>query len=703
MYRSRVLPLLALAFVVLPSVVGGDEPSPIGADRRAANTKAIHEFFRINTVRIQENALANVKTLEDWQELRPKLRRQMLDMLGLWPLPEKTPLQPTVTGTLEEDAFVVEKLHFQSRPGLYVTANFYRPKEIAEGTRLPTILYLCGHGRVKENGISYGNKVHYQHHPAWFARHGYCCLIVDTLQLGEIEGVHHGTYSKGRWWWLSRGYTPAGVEAWNAVRALDYLETRTEVDMQRIGVTGRSGGGTGTWWLAAVDDRPACLVPVAGIVDYESHVVDGCIKGHCDCNYFPNRFRIDAPMYAALAAPRPLLLSNSDKDAIFPLDGVMRVHGTLDRIYGLYGEQDQLGLLITEGPHSDTQQLRVPAFKWMNRWLRKTDEPITAVAAPFFEKEELRVLPLRDAPADERNTTIDETFVPKSVSPAVPTSQEALAKWQETTMTALRAESLSGWPSEEQPLGVKVLADETKEGVRLTVLEYTSEDNLRFPVYLYRGAEHDKPSLLVATVVDDEGWETWRSTFATAFADVDTIGGEGVDKDAKSYEQERKMLTAQPWTFAVVPPRGVGPNSWTDDERSRTQILRRFFVIGRTVDEGRIWDVRRAIATLQERDDLRNARLWLQGEGSAAGIALFAGLFEPKVERFDLHRPPSSLREGPTLINALKVLDMPEVTALAFPRKVILYDVEESDWTWPTKVSTMFAPKEPLQFRSTKP
>ena len=95
---------------------------------------------------------------------------------------------------------------------------------------LPAILYVCGHANVVEDGVSLGNKTGYQHHGVWFARHGYVCLVIDTIQLGEIRGEHHGTYKLGRWWWTSRGYTPAGVEAWNGIRALDYLETRPEVD-----------------------------------------------------------------------------------------------------------------------------------------------------------------------------------------------------------------------------------------------------------------------------------------------------------------------------------------------------------------------------------------------------------------------------------------------------------------------------------------
>jgi hypothetical protein len=201
-------------------------------------------YFAGEVERLESRCLADVQTLSDWTSQRDERRRQLLEMLGLWPLPERTPLQPTVTGRIDGDDFVVEKLHFQSLPGLYVTANLYRPKGLTQPA--PAVLYVCGHAQVKTNDISYGNKTAYRHHGAWLSRHGYVCLVIDTLQLGEIQGDHHGTYRLGQWWWNRRGYTPAGVEAWNGIRALDYLETRSEVDRRRIGMTGRSGGGSST-------------------------------------------------------------------------------------------------------------------------------------------------------------------------------------------------------------------------------------------------------------------------------------------------------------------------------------------------------------------------------------------------------------------------------------------------------------------------
>ena len=310
-------------------------------------------------------------------------------MLGLWPMPERTALNPVITGKLEQDDFTVEKLHFQALPKLYVTANLYLPKKLERPA--PAILYVCGHSRVLTNGVSCGNKAGYQHHGAWFARNGYVCLVIDTVQLGEIQGAHRGTHSEGQWWWNARGYTPAGVEAWFGIRALDYLCSRPEVDKERIGMTGRSGGGSYTWTVAALDERVKVAAPVAGITDLQNHVVDGTVEGHCDCMFFVNTYRWDFPQVAALIAPRPLLLGNSDKDRIFPLDGVMRLHEKTRRIYDLYGASTNLGLLITEGPHADTQDLQVPVFRWFNRFLKQEQPLIEMAAKQFFAPAQLRV------------------------------------------------------------------------------------------------------------------------------------------------------------------------------------------------------------------------------------------------------------------------------------------------------------------------
>ncbi|MGH7979694.1 MAG: alpha/beta hydrolase, partial [Limisphaerales bacterium] len=308
-------------------------------DSAAAETtladRQVSDYFKWQTAEISSACLSNIHSLADWQERRPEFQREAREMLGLDPMPPRTALHPVITGKIEERDFTVQKLYFQSLPHLYVTADLYLPKPLTN--RAPAVLYLCGHLPVIINGISYGNKVAYQQHGIWFARNGYVCMIVDTLQYGEILGHHRGTYDEGAWWWNSRGYTPAAVETWDALRALDYLDGRPDVDTNRIGVTGRSGGGAYSWFVAAVDDRVKVIAPVAGIGDLESYCVAGTVDDHCDCMFFVNTHRWDYPLLAALSAPRPLLLADTDADEYFPLNGVLHTWEMVKRIYDLYG------------------------------------------------------------------------------------------------------------------------------------------------------------------------------------------------------------------------------------------------------------------------------------------------------------------------------------------------------------------------------
>ncbi|HWI58434.1 MAG TPA: alpha/beta hydrolase family protein, partial [Bacillota bacterium] len=413
------------------------------APARPKADQDLHEYFRAETANLAGRCLTDISSLAEWQACRAEYRRQLQEMLGLWPLPERTALNPVITGKLDQEDFTVEKLHFQALPRLYVTANLYLPKKLEQPA--PAILYLCGHSRMVTNGVSCGNKSWYQHHGAWFARNGYVCLIIDSLELGEILGEHHGTCRAGQWWWNARGYTPAGVEAWFGIRALDYLCSRPEVDKERIGMTGRSGGGSYTWTVAALDERVKVAAPIAGMTDLQNQVVDGVVQGHCDCMFFVNTYRWDFPQLAALIAPRPLLLGNSDKDTIFPLDGVVRLYSQTRRLYQLYGPTNKLGLLITDGPHADTQDLQVPVFRWFNRFLKGGDPLIEMAARKYFVPAQLRVFD--QLPADQVNTTVQQSFVPQ----AQKTSSIGLADAHSQPadqLKALRQQVFAGWPAE---------------------------------------------------------------------------------------------------------------------------------------------------------------------------------------------------------------------------------------------------------------
>lgn len=647
-------------------------------------------YFQAETRRIQSNCLASVRTAEDWQRQRDGYRRQLQEMLGLLPWPERTDLQATITGRIESDGFAMEKLHYQSLPGLYVTANLYLPKPHSNAA--PAILYVCGHARVSTDGVSFGNKTGYQHHGAWFARNGYVCLVVDTIQLGEIEGVHHGTYREGMWWWNSRGYTPAGVEAWNGLRAFDYLETRPEVDPTRFGVTGRSGGGAYSWWIAALDDRIRVAAPVAGITDLQNHVVDGTVEGHCDCMFLVNTYRWDYAQVAALVAPRPLLLANSDKDTIFPLDGVVRVHSEIRRIYEMLGAADRLGLLITEGPHKDTQDLQVPVLRWFNRHLRNEDPLIVNAAERMFPPEQLRAF--TTIPVDERTSRIHETFVPTARRPAVPTSAGDWTQQRASWMAALENKVFGGWPA--PTISAEVRVERTRSAkhdkVRLETWELDSQPFVSLELQVLRRADGRRPVSVVLEVVDQAGWEAWAEVIRVAFGERITPPAEGRTADTAgtttTFADLRRRVLEKREVHALLAPRGVGPDSWTGDVRKQTQIRRRFQLLGQTLDGMRVWDILRAIEALRRVPGLGRAPLTVKAEGTMGVNVLYASLFAPGIARLELRALPSSHQAGPDYLNVLRFLDLDCAAAMAAERtRVQLRGVDPADWTYPLGVS----------------
>jgi dienelactone hydrolase len=596
-------------------------------------------YFRSETMALSRRCLTDIRSLEDWQAHRAKYRRQLQEMLGLWPMPERTDLHPVVTGKLEREEFTVEKLHFQAMPHLYVTANLYLPKKLE--TRAPAILYVCGHSRVVTNGVSCGNKTYYQHHGEWFARNGYVCLVIDTLQLGEIEGLHHGTYREGQWWWNSRGYTPAGVEAWFGIRAIDYLCSRPEVDKDRIGMTGRSGGGSYTWTVAALDDRVKVAAPVAGMTDLQNQVIDGAVEGHCDCMFFVNTYRWDFPQVAALIAPRPLLIANSDKDTIFPLDGVVRVYYQARRIYQLYGATNHLGLLITDGPHADTQDLQLPVFRWFNRFLKQEDPLIEMAAKKFFEPQELRVFD--QLCADQINTRIQESFVP--AANRTPTTDV-----DQTQLQELRAKAFGGWPAEPGPIAPVLYAQSNQAGVHIRCYRFQSQPGVELSFVLLSDARVRKPGKVILKILDTESW-------TNSLCDVFPQGAIAAEQIAGF----RRQMQDEKAALAFFAPRLVEPSPWTCDAKKFIQIRRRFMLLGQTLDGMRVWDIRCAVQALHSLPETKTAPVYLLARGDMGFNAAYAALFEPRVAGLRLTQLPSSQAAGPDYLNVLKFVDAPQV------------------------------------------
>ena len=724
----------------------------IGEDKKpepSPQLAVLNAYFEQQVTAIEGQLEREIKTKEDWLSKKDEYRRQLREMLGLDPLPPRTNLKATKTGQFEHEGVIVENLNYQSMPGLYVTANLYRPKVVDKP--LPTILYVCGHAVKDKNGVRYGNKAGYEHHGMWYAKHGFVCMVIDTVQLGEIVGEHHGTYDKDRFWWFSRGYTPAGVEAWAGMRALDYLETRPEVDKARFGVTGRSGGGAYSWWIAALDERIACAAPTAGITTLRNHVVDGCVEGHCDCMFMVNTYRWDYDKVAALVAPRPLCIVNTDKDTIFPIDGVFKIYQSTRRIYKLLDAEKNIGLQIAEGPHADTQPLNTGEFHWMTRFLQGADLMSTLDAPAVkggIEMEKLRVFPVNTGtlaantkptpdqlgwPADQRNTTIDESFVGKAEN-SLPDSSANWTGNRENLLAVLKTKVFMGWDKEPgkglSQEKMEPIKTAEKDGVQTSLLTIPEGSAAQTMIITCRaGMKPADLELIVLNVLDEQGWQELANTYAHKFPALFPPGTKA-QPDDKAFEQEKKMFENFKWGMAYICPRGIGPTRWDEPrgqdipvptqkpggeaakksvtdknvrdplEKARVQRLRRFYLLGQTLEGQQVWDVRCAIRALRSVEGLKDTKLWLQASRTQAANALMASLFEDKITRLDLHELPHSLMptsDGktspvsaglPAYLNMLKYLDMPQAVAMAAERtRVVIYDNDKAAWSYPQQVS----------------
>lgn len=639
----------------------------------------LSDYFKLHAERLADRSLADIKDLKTWEQKRKQYREQLFEMLGLSPLPPKTDLKPEITGKIESDGFIVENITFQSRPGLYVTGNLYRP--LKQQGKVPAILYVCGHGGVKKNGISYGNKVHYQHHGEWFARNGYVCLTIDTLQLGEIEGLHHGTYREGMWWWLSRGYTPAGVEAWNCIRALDYLQSRPEVDGEKLGVTGRSGGGAYSWWIAALDERIKAAVPVAGITNLKNYVIDGAVEGHCDCMFMVNTYQWDYAQVAALVAPRPLLISNTDKDSIFPLDGVVDVYNSTMKIYELYGVPEHLGLQITEGPHKDTQELRIHAFRWFNHYLKGDDSLIEMAATKFHSPEELRVF--RKLPADQKNAKIQESFV-ATAKPEIPQDSAEWHQMTEKWKNLLLKKTFRAWPEKVNP-NVKVETSH-RDGLTLKTISFESQKHVPQKLFIVLPDHSKTVSEVTLNVLNQAEWDQFQAALAPLFSTKEDAQ-QSPEKASSLYKEMQQRVQQEQTALVYFTPRGVGLDQWNQDPRKQVQIRRRFYLLGQSLEGMQIWDIRQAIQQLKAQPEFKKANLTLMARGEAAALCLYASLFEQGISQLELSGMPASHQQGPALLNILRFLDLPQALSMAASRTPVkLKQVDPQDWKYAIQV-----------------
>jgi len=320
-----------------------------------------HDPRRLETRTVDTPVSApSFRDLGAWEARAAALRQQVLAAAGLWADPAMEPRLPPAAEVFERKehpdlGYAVEKVYFESLAGYFVTGNLYRP--LGAGERRAAVLHP--HGHAEYGRLQHDNLFSPALRCITFARMGYVAFAYDMAGYGDNLRIPHRWGDPRTWLW---GATPLGLQLWNSIRALDFLAALPDVDPERLGCTGESGGGTQTFLLTAVDARVRVSAPV--------NMVSLHMQGGCVCENAPG-LRVDTNNVeiAALCAPRPLLLVSATGD--WTVNTPRLEFPGVAAVYALYGAEavERVATVQFEAPHNYNRQSREAVYPFFLRWL----------------------------------------------------------------------------------------------------------------------------------------------------------------------------------------------------------------------------------------------------------------------------------------------------------------------------------------------
>jgi dienelactone hydrolase len=332
--------------------------------------RMVQEFFveRENGIHQERlKRLAGLSTRADAEAYVQTVREKIRESFG--PHPEKTPLNPRVTKVVERDAYKIENVLFESRPGFLVSANLYIPK--GRSFPLPGVVASCGHSA---NGKAIDT---YQAFCQGLARLGYVVLIFDPIGQGERMQYVDSTWRPMRGTG-TREHNYAGIQqvlvderfcmwrAWDGIRALDYLISREEVDSRHLGITGNSGGGTMTTWLCGVEQRWTMAAPSCFVTEFRRNMENELGADIEQCPPKALALGLDHEDFLAALAPKPVIILAKEKD-YFDARGNEAAYHRLKRLYRLLGAEDNIAYFVGPTYHGYSQENREAMYRWFNR------------------------------------------------------------------------------------------------------------------------------------------------------------------------------------------------------------------------------------------------------------------------------------------------------------------------------------------------
>ncbi|MHB1424083.1 MAG: alpha/beta hydrolase family protein [Gemmataceae bacterium] len=635
-------------------------------------------------------------TKEAWLKRRQVVREQILVAAGLWPLPVKTPLHPVIHGKIDRDDYTIEKVFFASYPGHYVSGNLYRPK--GKSGKLPGVLCPHGHwpnGRFHEaddNAVTAqlkmgaektpeGAKYPLQSRCAQLARMGCVVFHYDMVGYADSSAIAHRA-----------GFTDAdaelrlqsflGLQIWNSIRALDFLAGLPDVDAQRIGVTGASGGATQTFLLCAIDERPAVAFPAV--------MVSTAMQGGCVCENC-SHLRVDTGNVeiAGLFAPKPLGMTGAHD---WTIDIERKGLPELKELYKLHGAEDRvMARCFPRFEHNYNQVSREVMYNWFNKHLQlgQSDPVVEKPFKPVPPKELSVYDDSHPRPADsvaaERLRQYLTEQSDKQIEALLPKNETGLAEYRRVFAAALRA-----MIHDELPSGDRV--EEIRQGEMEKHDGYSSR---RF--FLTRKGHNERIPALGLLPPDFDG---------TVVLWIHPQGKTSLFQDDKLVATVKNILDRKCAIFAVD-VFGTGELSLDKPFAVNKTFAGFTFGYNRTLLAERVHDILTAIAFAKDYDKVKTVHLLGFGE-AGPWVLLARGLCGDAVSRtaadcngfrFDKVRKTN---DEMMLPGGLKY-GLPALAALAAPYELFVHNHRGSgSGQWLPWVYAAAGAKDKLQKSSEK-
>src|SRR5579872_422991 len=548
------------------------------------------------------------ESVEDWTKTRQHLREKLLESWGGFPK-EACDLAPQKLGELVRDGYRVEKIVFQTRPGVFMTANAYVPA--GEGRR-PAVLCVHGHWRgAKQDPVPQSRCI-------GLAKLGFFALAVDAFGAGErgigtALGEYHGEMVGSTLFPV--GLPLSGLQVYENMRAVDYLLTRTEVDGKKLGITGASGGGNQTMYAGAFDERFACVVPVCSVGTYRSYLGAAA----CVCEVVPDVMTYTEEWgLLAMVAPRALMVINATKDAFqFSVGEAQQSIAKAQHVFRMHGQAGKIAHSIFESGHDYGKTMREAMYGWMTLHLKDQGKgnPIPEPELTVEDPETLRCYPGESRPEDF--VTIPKFAAAQADRILADLNGERIdhrERWDNTSMRirhVFEHQVLGGFPGTIEP-GTTPPGKLQENGGAFKI---ESEPGIEIAVR--RDAPRSGEKRL-AIILDLEGIESCRQT---ALAQAFQKAG---------------------WGAAFVDLRATGSYAVAGDKIGRApdhNSSEWAIWVGRPLLGQWIWDARRAIAAVAENDRQSLEAATLVGIGPASLVALGAAIYESRIPRVALVDP----------------------------------------------------------------